>query len=252
MRLLGLLCPLVFCLFAATPSIARASEILVVGAEFANVFERSATGNFSGLSVSIIQELAKQNGDTVKFEIYPWSRAQWMVENGQAHILIGPYKTPERELRFSFAKRAFYRDVMTFYTRASSNFTWNGNLTGLLEAKIGTINGWVYGTEFENLRPKLKLELANSLTNGLNMLIANRVDYLASNVRNTDALAKTLGITKDIKALNPEITVIDGYLAYCKLPICDQLRERHDGTFEQLKITGKLDLLAKFHQVTIP
>jgi polar amino acid transport system substrate-binding protein len=252
MRFLSLLCPLFFCLFNAIPSNASASEILVVGAEFASVFERSAAGNFSGLGVSIIQELAKQNGDTVKFEIYPWNRAQWMVENGQAHILIGPYKTPERELRFSFAKRAFYRDVMTFYTRASSNFTWNGNLTGLLEAKIGTIHGWVYGPEFENMRPKLKLELANSLTNGLNMLIANRVDYLASNVRNTNALAKTLGITKDIKLLNPEITVTDGYLAYCKLPICDQLRERYDGIFEQLKNTGKLDLLAKFHQVTVP
>nr|WP_314858069.1 hypothetical protein [uncultured Undibacterium sp.] len=102
------------------------------------------------------------------------------------------------------------------------------------------------------MRPKLKLELANSLTNGLNMLIANRVDYLASNVRNTDALAKTLGITRDIKVLNREITVTDGYLAYCKLSICDQLRERYDGIFEQLKNTGKLDLLAKFHQVTVP
>lgn len=75
----------------------QASEVLAVGTEFAYVFEQTPDGKFVGLGADIVRALAKQNGDTVRFEIYPWSRAQWMVENDQAQILIGPYKTPQRE-----------------------------------------------------------------------------------------------------------------------------------------------------------
>ena len=41
-------------------------------------------------------------------------RAQAMVEAGLADILVGPYRTPERERRFAFAARPFYRDHMVF------------------------------------------------------------------------------------------------------------------------------------------
>lgn len=222
-----------------------AAEVLAVGTEFAYVFERAPSGEFTGLGVDIVRALAKQAGDTVRFEIYPWSRAQWMVENDQAQIVVGPYKTPERELRFSFARRAFYRDFMVFYARVGSDLHWDGSYAALRGMSIGVIHGWVYGTQFESMRPVIKPEVANSLTNGLNMLNARRIDFLASNMRNTEALIKNLGMGSDFYAIDRAIDIQDGYLAYCKKPGCDQLRLRYDELYESLIDSGELAKLVR-------
>lgn len=237
---------------AATMPPVHAAEVLAVGTEFASVFERNPSGEFTGLGVDILRALARQSGDSLKFEIYPWSRAQWMVENDQAQILIGPYKTPERELRFSFAQRAFYRDFMMFYARSGADLHWDGNYASLQGVKIAVVHGWVYGTQFESMRPSLKPEVANSLTNGLNMLNARRIDFLASNVRNTEALVKTLGLANDFIAVDPAIDSLDGYLAYCKKPACEQLRKRYDEAYEHLKEQGELAKMGRKHAVRMP
>lgn len=235
---------------SATP--VRAGQVLAVGTEFANVFERTPNGEFTGLGADIIRVLARQNGDEVRFEIYPWARAQWMVENEQAQILIGPYKTAEREAKYGFAKRAFYRDIMALYVRKGSELNWDGNYANLPGPKLGVINGWVYGPQFESLRATIKPVIANTLTNGLNMLMAKRVDFLATNMRNTEAIMKTLGISNELQMIEPFMDMQDGYLAYCKNASCEHLRLRYDELYEQLRDGGVLQLMARRLGVRLP
>ena len=242
----------IFALFALLAGSVQAGQILAVGTEFANVFERTPNGEFTGLGVDIIRVLARQNGDEVKFEIYPWARAQWMVEHEQAQILIGPYKTAEREAKYGFAKRAFYRDIMALYIRKGSDLSWDGNYASLPGPKLGVINGWVYGPQFESLRATIKPVIANTLTNGLNMLLAKRVDFLATNMRNTEATMKTLGISNELQMIEPFMDMQDGYLAYCKNTACEQLRLRYDEWYEQLRDGGALQLMARRLGVRLP
>ncbi|MDK2126614.1 substrate-binding periplasmic protein [Parachitinimonas caeni] len=231
---------------------ATAAPVLVVGTEFANVFEKSASGEYVGLGVDILRAIAKQRGDNLNFEIYPWPRAQLMVENHQAQILIGPYKTPEREAKFVFARRAFYRDQMVFYVRAGAGQTWDGRYASLQGARIGVINGWVYGPQFESMRAMLKPEVANSLTIGLNMLMAHRFDLLASNMRNTEALARKLNIENDLAVIEPVMDVQDGYMAFCKQSACDALRQYYDDAFDTLRDSGELARMARKYNVRLP
>lgn len=243
---------LVFLLSMSSFPLAYSADVLVVGTEFAQIFERDASGEFSGLGVEIIRALAKQSGDTVTFQIYPWARAQLMVETNQAQILVGPYKTAEREAKFSFASKAFYRDDMVFYVKKKMDFHWNGSYQSLQGKTIGLVNGWVYGKQFEANRPALKAEMVYSLTSGLKMLLADRFEFLASNVRNTEAMAKTLGVTNDIVALTPIIDNENGYMAYCKQAACDSLRVRFDELFERLSASGELGKLAQYYGVRLP
>ncbi|MBI1772421.1 MAG: transporter substrate-binding domain-containing protein [Burkholderiales bacterium] len=229
-----------------------AGQVLAVGTEFANVFERTPNGEFTGLGADIVRVLARQNGDEVRFEIYPWARAQWMVEHEQAQILIGPYKTAEREAKYGFARRAFYRDVMALYIRKGSDASWDGNYASLSGPRLGVINGWVYGQQFESLRATIKPVIAITLTNGLNMLMAKRVDFLATNMRNTEAIIKTLGISNELQMIEPFMDMQDGYLAYCKSAACEQLRLRYDELYEQLRDGGALQLMARRLGVRLP
>lgn len=242
----------VFLLSLASVPFAYSADVLVVGTEFAQIYERDASGEFSGFGAELIRAMAKQSGDTVSFQIYPWARAQLMVETNQAQILVGPYKTVEREAKFSFANKAFYRDDMVFYVRKKTDFRWNGTYQSLHGRTIGLINGWVYGKQFEASRPALKAEMVYSLTSGLKMLLADRFDFLASNVRNTESMAKTLGLMNEIVALSPIIDNENGYLAYCKTSLCDPLRVRFDEIFERMRSSGELAKLAQYYGIRLP
>ncbi|MFZ6646824.1 substrate-binding periplasmic protein [Undibacterium sp. TJN25] len=244
---------ILLCLVALSSALpAHARELLAVGTEFASVYERSVAGEYSGLGVEIVKAIARQNGDTVRFGLYPWARAQLMVEEDQADILIGPYKTREREARFSFAARAFYRDYMVFYVRNGQKNGWDGNYQGLRGRKIGVINGWAYGPKFENIRGLLQPEVANSLPNALTMLSAGRIDYLAANLRNTEALLKAGDLGSEFTVLHQTLDVQDGYLAFCKKSTCDLLRRQFDQGFERLRASGEFGRMAHSHGIMTP
>jgi len=241
-----------FCICLLFSPLAMAGQILAVGTEFAHVFECNSDGGCNGLAVDILRALAKQNGDTISFQIYPWTRAQSMVENSQAQILIGPYKTAEREIKFSFAQKPFYQDVMAFYVRQEAkSAAWDGNYASFGEGKVAVINGWVYGPKFEPMRTSMKPTLANSLENGLNMLVAKRIDYLATNLRNSDALVAKMGLARKVTILQPYIDKQEGYFAYCKTS-CDLLRTKYDELFEQLRTSNALQEMAQRHEVRLP
>jgi polar amino acid transport system substrate-binding protein len=129
-----------------------AAQRLAVGTSFSHLFEQGGDGQWRGLGVDVLRVLAARAGDTVVFKMYPWPRAQAMVERAQADILIGPYKSPERLKRFAFLDQAFYRDRMVFYARHNVEPAWRGDLAALGKVKIAAVRGWHYGAQFEGPR----------------------------------------------------------------------------------------------------
>ena len=229
-----------------------ARELHVVGTDFAMIYEHNSEGKFSGLGVDIITEFARQNGDSVSFESYPWVRAQTMVEQGQADILMGPYKTPEREKRFSYAAKPFYRDFMVFYVRKNSNMKWDGDYNSLREKKLAVINGWTYGINLESKIVSEHLEKTQSITTGLMMLKAERFDYLASNRRNTEALIKNKNWQTEFISLSQPIETQEGYIAFCKKENCEKLRQQFDPFFKALIASGKFASMVSGYGLTLP
>ncbi len=228
----------------------QSAELLAVGTEFAKVFERSPNGEFTGLGVDVVRALAHQQHDTVRFEIYPWPRAQAMVELGQADILIGPYKTPEREARFSFMDRAFYQDKMIFFARSGSNFSWGGNIDRLRTFQIAAISGWAYGHSFDRARADLKVSNAPKLENGV--LIHGRVDVLAANRRNIEPVLSALRLHNAVVEVGPAIDTQNGFLAFPRNVQFDPLRLRYNQAFNELVDKGDLARLGRKHEVQVP
>ena len=179
-------------LFACLPLLgaaqcAVAAERLAVGARFDLIFDQGADGQWQGLSVDVLRTLAARAGDTVRFGIYPWARAQAMVQRAQADILIGPYKSPERDKLFDFVDLPFYRDRLVFYARSGDNPPWRGEFGPLAATRIAAVRGWHYGARFDQARPRLDISEVNQLENGVQMLMHGRVDLLATNERNSAA-----------------------------------------------------------------
>lgn len=239
-------------LAALWPALAGARELLVVGAHFERVFERSSDGEFTGLGPDIVRQVARQTQDTVRFEMYPWARAQAMVAQGAADILIGPYKTAERLDRMAFSQRAFYRDEMVFYARTGAAHEWQGDYGALAGREIVVMNGWAYGGAFDAARPGLRVSVANNVENGIKMLMYRHVELFASNRRNTEPVVAALQLDGQVAPLPQVIAIQQGYFAFPRRPLHDKLRRRFDAAFEALAGSGELRRLGLRHDVDLP
>lgn len=231
---------------------AQPREWLVVGTPFPQIFEQGDDGDVHGLAPAILRQIAAQLGAELRFELYPWTRAQRMVELGQADILVGPYRTAEREARFAFAAAPFYQDRIVFYVRGDKRTTWNGDYASLGNRRLAVVRGWIYGSRFEARRADLHPVAVETVRNGLRMLDAGRIDLLASNQRNTVPLLQALGLRGRIVELAPLIDVQRGYFAFPRGPGHDPLRQRFDQAFAALVASGELARLATPLGVNVP
>lgn len=249
MRLFWLQLGLTCLLLGGTTS--HAQSLRVVGATFARIYEQNGYGEFSGMGVDLVRELAQRLGYEVQFELYPWPRAQQMVESGQADVLMGPYKTPERETRFTFAATPFYRDEILFYARRGSP-AWDGNSNSLYAKKVGVVAGWVYTPQFDALKSNLDLTTVDKVETGLRMLDFGRIELLAVNQRNTQPVLIQIGLVSKLVPVQPALGSQVGYLAFPKSPRFEALRSDMDRVFQQLLANGTLTRLSQKWSVALP
>lgn len=239
-------------LLASASQASHAAQRVAVGTSFSRVFEQGADGQLQGLGVDVLRLLAARAGDTILFQLYPWPRAQAMVERAQADILIGPYKSPERLQRFAFFDHAFYRDRMVFYARRGADLPWRGDLTALKSRRIAAVRGWHYGAQFDLARPVLDISEVPQLENGLQMLALGRVELLASNERNSTALVGSLRLGESLEVLCPDITQLDGYMAFPRDPRYAVVRNRYNALFNEMVRSGELARLGARNGVLVP
>lgn len=229
-----------------------ARELLAIGAHFERVFERGQEAEIVGLGPEIVRILAQRMGHTVRFELYPWARAQALIAQGKADILVGPYKTAERQQTMAFSRLAFYQDQMVFYARSDANASWNGDFGSLGDQRIVVLNGWAYGAAFDQARPQLRLSVANSVDSGLKMLVHQHVNLFASNRRNTEPVLGRLGLVGQIAMLPKVIDVQEGYFAFPRDTSFDTLRRDFDAAFQRMVDSGELKKLGQRHEVNVP
>jgi polar amino acid transport system substrate-binding protein len=234
------------------PPLALARELLAVGTDFPRIFERTVAGEYRGLGPDILRQVLEPRGHSLRFASYPWARAQRMVELGQADILIGPYRNPAREARFAFIGPAFYRDRIVFYCRRAKSCQWSGDFRPLAGQRIGVVRAWAYGERFDAERERLELVTVEGVDNGLRMLSLGRLEFLASNQRNTLPVLQALGLNDEIGQLEPPVDTQDGYFAFPLHGSHARLRAEFEEGFRQLVERGQLARLAAQWQVEIP
>ncbi|MCO6056387.1 transporter substrate-binding domain-containing protein [Pseudomonas sp. MOB-449] len=227
-------------------------DLLAVGTEFPGLYVLDAKGEASGLGVEVMRAIARDLGDQVRFESYPWARAQKIVEEGRADVLIGPYRTAARERRFQFAEPGFYRDSVVFYARSDASPAWNGSLASLMGQRIGIIHGWSYGERFDAMRGQLDLHVAPSVELAFKLLMAGRVDLAASNERDSRPRIAALGIASQVRRLEPVIDTQVGYFALPRGESHRQLREDIGRVLRQMRTDGRLAKLARTYGVPLP
>ena len=228
----------------------KAAELLAVSTEFPKVFERAPDGTYKGLGVDVARTIAQRTGDTVRFELYPWARALAMVEAGHADILIGPYKTADRERSLAFSSQPFFRDSVVFYARATDgHLGWSGDYSKIKGLKVVGIHGWEYGARFDK---GILTSSVYSVKDGIRMLAKGSADLLAANVRDTDKVLREMNMASMIQPLNPVIDAQSAYLAFPKQKSHEALKKSWSLALDTMSGNGELATMAIKHGLTAP
>lgn len=249
----------------ASPAIpARAGgarrQVSVVGTHFAKLFEAGpAIGSGAGpghrpqgLAVDVLDAILKPAGITPVYELYPWLRAQAMIEHGPAQILVGPYRTPERERRMRFSRQPFYEDSLVFYARQREQTLWNNDFNALRSLQVGAVQGWVYGERFDQARSRLRLTLVRDLATALRMLQLGRLDLIAANQRNSEPVIQELGLTDLVQLCSPPFAHLRGHFAFSIDAGGTQWQALVDAGMQRLRASGELAQMAARRGVSLP
>lgn len=255
---------------ASATALPKPGPVSVVGTTFARLFEATpaprgagegpsaspspspATAPLHGLAVDVLDAILIPAGYQPRYALYPWLRAQSMIEHGPAQILVGPYRTPERERVMRFSRQPFYEDSLVFYARRREEGLWWGDFHALRSLRVGSVQGWVYGERFEQARASLDVTPVRDLNTALRMLQARRLDLIAANQRNSEPVIQELGLADQIALCAPPFALLRGHFGFSADPSGAAWQTLVDAGMQRLRQSGELQQMAARRGVSLP
>jgi len=196
----------------------NAETYFFVGSHFQILSEEISDGDYQGIGCDVAKIICKRLGHNINIRLFPWKRAQYMVEEGKADVLIGPYKTHEREKWLDYSEVPFCTDKALFFVRPDSNISWNGDFSSLSGKTVGVTLGWSISPIFDKAKELLIIDYAPKVDSSLKKLLAKRVDLLASPLLEAQAAFARLNLGNDQKPIPiyPEIEINYNYFGFSK------------------------------------
>jgi len=154
-----------------------ARKVLVLSSEYKPLVSETAADH--GILAEIITEAFSRIPEyDVRFDFYPWTRCEALVESGYAWGAFPFSMTEERQKRFLFSDILFQSDMVFFYDKRALDIvslTYE-DLSDLRGYAIGCVSGYYYKDRFEEaglnmlFSPKEEIAFRN--------LVAGRVDLV--------------------------------------------------------------------------
>jgi len=107
-------------------------------------------GILQGYIIELVKEVFKGTQYQLEIQIYPWSRAIKLVNNGEADALLSPAKAEAPQLLFPEIEVG--NQQMCFFTTINSNWTYSG-----IDSLVGKAIGIATDTSIEELNDYVKL-----------------------------------------------------------------------------------------------
>lgn len=133
-------------LVLAPPVVAEPLQV-TVGLSHAPPYHIVQDDGVRGLYVEVFDNIAKRLGWQVVYREAPLRRVLWMMERGEADIMLGPLKTERREQYMVFVAAAYPAEPKLFFYHREKNRI--DSYEDLYNKRIGVLRGSSYFREFE-------------------------------------------------------------------------------------------------------
>jgi len=205
---------------------------------------------YGGILTRIVSESFRRSGIDVKYISVANNRAITGVMLGIYDGSYGWARNKERDSKLLYSRQTIWTNRMLFLQRHGESHPWK-RLDDLSTIKIGVTLGDHYSDEFSRLQADgiLHVDLGQDDVTGVRKLLAGRVDLFPMEVEAAQfLLVSNFSPEQQAKiAIQPqEFAAVPVYFVLRKsLPQAEEIMERFNIGFQQLKKTGELDRLVK-------
>lgn len=209
--------------------------------------EMLVKGELTGFHIELVQEVAKSMSIKVKFESLPWKRAIEMLKKGDADAITYMGKTSEREaFGYFYEGNVLSTATAGFFIEKKNldKIQYSGELTSLSPYSIGTVLGFSYQEEFDQMSSLNKINIAENEENLLRMLLAGRMQMAIGHVGDIGYHAKRIGVADQVVFLKPYLTEgREHYLVFSKARGHEALAEAFSDAMKTFKSTSEFTKL---------
>ena len=180
---------LLFCLLLPLSGLLQAAPLRVV-VNHAPPYRIIDPPYYTGYYIDLFKLAAAQADLEISFISVPLKRAFQMLENGEADLILGPNKTPEREQFLIFLTEAPLPAEDKVFIVAHPELVIR-NMTNLQHKRIDTLAGAAYHPDIDRSSQLNKHEL-KSYEQGLQRLMRDRSDVVIMPEAQADWLIHSL------------------------------------------------------------
>lgn len=198
-----------------------------------------------GYMIELAKAVLESAGHTVDYKIMPWERALDSVRKGDHDCVVGAYKEDAPD--FIFPETNWGLDSTGFFVKSGNAWQFTG-MGSLLDKRVGIINGYAYGEEFDafvTANPSVFSGLGGSdaLDKNIRKLTAGRVDVVVESPNVMRAKLQEMGVNNVMQA-GTLGEPSEMYIACSPAKPSSQgyIKLVNEGT-ETLRASGKLDAI---------
>lgn len=239
-----------------TADLAATSCTLRVGSEapyppFQTVDPR---GNFGGLEIDMLREIARRIGCDLDIQAMPWARILHDIRDGRLDIAVNAIETPEREAYAWFSHPYLY-ERLRLYIRAEDAGPRVSLPNGLADLRrlsetlapgtIGTVNGYSFGPAFDALVATdpafaAHLEPAYDYTANIRKLLAGHLAGFVGLSVTVEWTARSLGLENRLAAVDPPLDIIAYHVMGSAITIDPARRQQINDAIDAMAREGWL------------
>jgi polar amino acid transport system substrate-binding protein len=205
-------------------------------------FAWTSAGKIDGALIRVIDKFAQTAGLGVTMvPAESWSQAQQLTATGQADLIIGLYRSPQRDQDLVFVNRPLAADpVGVFVRRADAGLI--DTLADLKSRKGVAAAGESFGPEIdERLKQELSVSRSATFAEAVALLSEGRADYVLSGLYPGLAHLRQLGNGHGLSLTQASLIPSQSlYVAFSRNSPCLGLAASLDAAIE--KMTGRGDM----------
>lgn len=199
-------------------------------------------GIIKGIAVDVLNEAFARQGYGIELKMFPWTRGLQMVEDGDTDGIFCAFYSEERAIYMQYLNEPIAYEAQYVYTLKDSPVNFDGTLDSLKPYRIGVIQDWFYGGDFERAvkARTLNVEKVTDLPINLQKLMDGRIDAIVNPRFSTLYYLKQMNIQDKVIEQSVPFREPSGlYLAFTKKRFVDQeLIRKIDEELMQMKIDG--------------
>lgn len=177
-----------------------------------------ADGTPAGFSVEVTDEVLKMMNVKSEIEFYPWARAEMMIINGYADMLLsGVYSQKRAEEAFYPAEPLVDSSWAIFILKEREGEIRYETLDDLKKYRIGIVRAYAYPQDFlDSARKFRNVEEVGSDLSNIKKLLSKRVDCIVMNYHNGENLLELTETTEKIIPLSKKLAKSPIYPIFSK------------------------------------